>query len=76
MNSKRKLTCLKLIPVFARNHPFFQKYFGSAKNDHIVIIGIAMTGMMVSIGHNAYMDFNIGVQWDLGRSKGRFAVHK
>lgn len=38
--------------------------------------GIAMTGMMVSIGHNAYMDFNIGVQWDLGRSKGRFAVRK
>lgn len=38
--------------------------------------GIAMTGMMVSTGHNAFMDFNVGVQWDLGRSKGRFSVHK
>lgn len=38
--------------------------------------GIAMTGMTVSTGHNAFMDFNIGVQWDLGRSKGRFVVHK
>lgn len=38
--------------------------------------GIAMTGMSVSTGHNAFMDFNVGVQWDLGRSKGRFAVHK
>lgn len=38
--------------------------------------GVAMTGMSVSTGHNAFMDFNVGVQWDLGRSKGRFAVHK
>ena len=34
--------------------------------------GVAMTGMKVSTGHNAFMDFNVGVQWDLGRSKGRF----
>lgn len=36
--------------------------------------GIAMTGMSVSTGHNAFMDINIGVQWDLGRCKGRFPV--
>ena len=36
--------------------------------------GIALTGMSVSTGHNAFMDFNVGVQWDLGRSKGRFSV--
>ena len=34
--------------------------------------GVAMTGMTVSTGHNAFMDFNVGVQWNLGRSKGRF----
>lgn len=38
--------------------------------------GIAMTGMKVSTGHNAFMDFNVGVQWDLGRSKGRFSVRR
>ena len=36
--------------------------------------GIAMTGMSVSTGHNAFLDFNVGLQWDLGRNKGRFAV--
>lgn len=38
--------------------------------------GVALTGMTVSTGHNAFMDFNVGVQWDLGRSKGRFKVRK
>jgi hypothetical protein len=38
--------------------------------------GVAMTGMTVSTGHNAFMDFNVGVQWDLGRSKGRFSLRK
>lgn len=38
--------------------------------------GIAMTGMSVSAGHNAFMDFNVGVQWDLGRSRGRFKVYE
>ena len=26
--------------------------------------------------HNAFMDFNVGIQWDLGRSKGRFPTRK
>ena len=38
--------------------------------------GIALTGMKVSTGHNAFMDFNVGVQWNLGRSKGRFSTHR
>lgn len=38
--------------------------------------GIANTGMSVSTGHNAFMDFNVGIQWDLGRSKGRFSIPK
>ena len=38
--------------------------------------GVAHTGMSVSTGHNAFMDFNVGIQVDLGRSKGRFALHE
>ena len=38
--------------------------------------GVALTGMTVSTGHNAFMDFNVGIQWDLGRSKGRFPTRK
>ena len=38
--------------------------------------GVAMTGMSVSTGHNSFMDINVGVQWDLGRSKGRFGRRK
>ena len=38
--------------------------------------GVALTGMSVSTGHNAFMDFNVGIQWDLGRSKGRFPIRK
>lgn len=38
--------------------------------------GVALTGMTVSTGHNAFMDFNVGVQWNLGRCKGRFKVRK
>lgn len=38
--------------------------------------GVAHTGMSISTGHNAFMDFNVGVQVDLGRSKGRFVIHQ
>lgn len=34
--------------------------------------GIATTGMKVSTGCNGFLDFHIGVQWDLGKSQGRF----
>lgn len=34
--------------------------------------GDATTGMTVSTGCNGFMDFNIGVQWNLGSSKGMF----
>lgn len=33
---------------------------------------VATTGMQVSTGSNGFLDFHIGVQWDLGKSQGRF----
>lgn len=33
---------------------------------------VAGTGMSVAAGSNGYLDFHIGVQWDLGKSKGKF----
>ena len=33
---------------------------------------VAVTGMGVAAGSNGYLDFHIGVQWDLGKSKGKF----
>ena len=33
---------------------------------------VAVTGMTVATGSNGYFDFHIGVQWDLGKSKGKF----
>lgn len=34
---------------------------------------ISMTGMSVSTKHNSFTDFNIGIQYDLGKSAGRFS---
>lgn len=33
---------------------------------------VSGTGMSVSTGSNGFLDFHIGVQWDLGRSEGKF----
>ena len=33
---------------------------------------VSGTGMSVAAGSNGYFDFHIGVQWDLGKSKGKF----
>ena len=34
--------------------------------------GLSTTGMIVSAGSNGFFDFHIGVQWDLGKIKGKF----
>lgn len=34
--------------------------------------GLSTTGMTVSAGSNGFFDFHIGVQWDLGKIKGKF----
>lgn len=33
---------------------------------------VSGTGMSVSTGCNGFLDFHVGVQWDLGKSKGKF----
>ena len=72
MNSKFELACSKLIPVFARNLPFFQKYIGSANNDHIIIIGIAMTSMIDPAILQTDANTNISLHLDFKESKDSF----
>ena len=34
--------------------------------------GVSGTGMSVAAGSNGFFDFNVGVQIDLGKSRGKF----